>query len=298
MRHRLCAATAAEARRLRLDPMVTNNDAPLGTAFTISVDVRHGLTTGISAEQRCNTVRALANNNMGGGFRAAGSHLSAHRQGRGRPHAVRPHGGGGRSADWRGCPRGRHLRTGQRRRHGDEGRADRRLRREARTERISVADLIAYRQARENLVERIATFPVHTEWGDCTGHAYSTPFDSVQHVAIVYGRVGDGRNMPVRLHRANAVTDVFEGGKTIAAVMKRFAKEGRGVLVYLRDGTAGVPTTRFSDTEASGSEMVRTTQWREVGLGAQISATSASSRSATSRPRRAPMWASAGSGSK
>ena len=52
--------TAAEARRLRLDPMVTNNDA-LGTAFTISVDVRHGLTTGISAEQRCNTVRALAN---------------------------------------------------------------------------------------------------------------------------------------------------------------------------------------------------------------------------------------------
>ena len=62
----VCAPlTAAEARRLRLDPMVTNNDAPLGTAFTISVDVRHGLTTGISAEQRCNTVRALANNNMG-----------------------------------------------------------------------------------------------------------------------------------------------------------------------------------------------------------------------------------------
>ena len=57
----VCALLGAEhARRLRLDPMVAENDAPLGTAFTVSVDVRHGLTTGISAEERCNTVRALA----------------------------------------------------------------------------------------------------------------------------------------------------------------------------------------------------------------------------------------------
>src|SRR6478672_1248580 len=62
----VCAPLSGdEARRLRLDPMVTNNDAPLGTAFTVSVDVRHGLTTGISAEERCNTVRALANGNSG-----------------------------------------------------------------------------------------------------------------------------------------------------------------------------------------------------------------------------------------
>lgn len=55
----------SEARRLRLDPMVSVNDAPLSTAFTISIDVRHGTTTGISAEERTNTVRALANPNMG-----------------------------------------------------------------------------------------------------------------------------------------------------------------------------------------------------------------------------------------
>src|SRR5436305_10214992 len=62
----VCAPVAPEeARRLRLDPMVAMNDAPLGTAFTVSVDTRHGLTTGISAEQRTNTVRALANPNMG-----------------------------------------------------------------------------------------------------------------------------------------------------------------------------------------------------------------------------------------
>ena len=62
----VCApVTLSEARRLHLDPMVAANDAPLGTAFTVTVDVKHGLTTGISAEQRCNTVRALANGNMG-----------------------------------------------------------------------------------------------------------------------------------------------------------------------------------------------------------------------------------------
>src|SRR3954454_19724784 len=62
----VCAPLSAqEAQRPRLAPMVASNDAPLGTAFTVSCDVRHGLTTGISAEQRCNTVRALANNNMG-----------------------------------------------------------------------------------------------------------------------------------------------------------------------------------------------------------------------------------------
>src|SRR5215831_15170075 len=62
----VCAPLAQEeAKRLHLDPMVAINDAPLGTAFTVSVDVRHGLTTGISAEERTNTVRALANHNSG-----------------------------------------------------------------------------------------------------------------------------------------------------------------------------------------------------------------------------------------
>ncbi len=62
----VCAPlTPEDARRLHLEPMVAANDAPLGTAFTVSVDVRHGLTTGISAEERTNTVRALANPNIG-----------------------------------------------------------------------------------------------------------------------------------------------------------------------------------------------------------------------------------------
>src|ERR1700760_3009976 len=62
----VCAPLGVDhARRLHLDPMVAENDAPLGTAFTVTVDVRHGLTTGISAEERPTTVGALANDNSG-----------------------------------------------------------------------------------------------------------------------------------------------------------------------------------------------------------------------------------------
>jgi 3,4-dihydroxy 2-butanone 4-phosphate synthase/GTP cyclohydrolase II len=269
----VCAPlTAAEARRLRLDPMVSSNDAPLGTAFTVTVDVRHGLTTGISAEQRSNTVRALANNNMGAADFVRPGHVF--------PLIAKDGGVLMRSGHTEAAvdlcrlaslpPVGVICELAN-----DDGTVMKgeQIDAFAKThdlKRISVADLIAYRQAREKLVERIATFPVETPWGSFTGYAYSTPFDSVQHMALVYGRIGEGANIPVRLHRANALTDVFEGGKAVGAAMRRFVKEGRGVLVYLRDGTAGVPTTHFPESEATASEAARSSQWREIGLGAQI----------------------------
>ncbi|WP_243372198.1 3,4-dihydroxy-2-butanone-4-phosphate synthase [Microvirga solisilvae] len=269
----VCAPlTVSEARRLRLDPMVASNDAPLGTAFTVTVDVKHGLTTGISAEQRSNTVRALANNNMGAADFVRPGHIF--------PLIAKDGGVLMRSGHTEAAvdlcklanlpPVGVICELAN-----DDGTVMKGAQIDAFAEkhdlkRISVADLIAYRQSREKLVERIATFPVETPWGSFTGYAYSTPFDSVQHMALVHGRIGDGTNIPVRLHRANALTDVFEGGKTVAASMQRFVKEGRGVLVYLRDGTAGVPTTTFADSEETASEVARTNQWREIGLGAQI----------------------------
>ncbi|KLK93174.1 3,4-dihydroxy-2-butanone 4-phosphate synthase [Microvirga vignae] len=269
----VCAPlTASEARRLRLDPMVASNDAPLGTAFTVTVDVKHGLTTGISAEQRSNTVRALANNNMGAADFVRPGHIF--------PLIAKDGGVLMRSGHTEAAvdlcrlaglpPVGVICELAN-----DDGTVMKGAQIDAFAEkhnlkRIPVADLIAYRQSREKLVERIATFPVETAWGSFTGYAYSTPFDSVQHMALVHGRIGDGANIPVRLHRANALTDVFEGGKTVAAAMQRFVKEGRGVLVYLRDGTAGVPTTSFTESEETASEAVRSSQWREIGLGAQI----------------------------
>ena len=264
--------TGSEAKRLRLDPMVASNDAPLGTAFTVTVDVRHGLTTGISAEQRTNTVRAIANNNMGAGDFVRPGHVF--------PLIARDGGVLMRSGHTEAavdlCRLASLPQVGVIcELANDDGtvmKGEQIAAFAARhaLKRLSVADLIAYRQVREKLVERVGTFPVKTEFGDFTGYAYETPFDVVQHYAFVLGRIGDGRNVLARLHRANVVADVLTGGGTIRAALGRFKEEGRGVLVYLREGTAGVPGTGFLASEETGSDADRTRQWREVGVGAQI----------------------------
>ncbi len=267
----VCAPlTAADAQRLHLPPMVAANDAPLGTAFTISVDVKHGMTTGISAEQRCNTARALANRNMGASDFVRPGHVF--------PLIAKEGGVLMRSGHTEAAidlcalanlpPVAVICELAN-----DDGTvmigpqiaafAERNG-----LKRISVADLIAYRQGREKLVERVATFPVETPIGELQGYAYRTRFDQVTHFAFVHGPIGDGRNMPARLHRCDTISDIFGGG-SIPKVLHQFQREGRGVLVYLRDGSAGVPAN-FGGADPDGSDGARARQWREVGLGAQI----------------------------
>jgi 3,4-dihydroxy 2-butanone 4-phosphate synthase/GTP cyclohydrolase II len=136
--------------------------------------------------------------------------------------------------------------------------------------RISIADLIAYRQVRDKLVKRVSEFPVKSEIGTLAGYAYVTPFDNVHHMAFVHGRIGDGRDVPARLHRPDIIRDVFGGANPVHAVLRKFKTEGRGVLVYLRDGAVGVPTNEIPQPGSVSSEVARSRQWREVGLGAQI----------------------------
>src|SRR5260370_623279 len=88
---------------------------------------------------------------------------------------------------------------------------------------ITIADLIAYRQVREKLVERIGEFTYPTEIGTLKGYAYVTPFDKVSHMALVYGRIGDGRDVPTRLHRANILRDIFGGAPEVHGALRRFA---------------------------------------------------------------------------
>jgi 3,4-dihydroxy 2-butanone 4-phosphate synthase/GTP cyclohydrolase II len=111
---------------------------------------------------------------------------------------------------------------------------------------------------------------VQSDIGTLAGYAYVTPFDAIQHMAFVYGRVGDGKNMLARLHRADIIRDVFGRASSIHASLQRFKQEGRGVIVFLRDGAAGVPTQPIPQPGSTGSEVARSRQWREVGLGAQI----------------------------
>jgi 3,4-dihydroxy 2-butanone 4-phosphate synthase/GTP cyclohydrolase II len=269
----VCAPLDGEwARRLNLAPMVAANDAPLGTAFTVSVDVRHGLTTGISAEERTHTVRALANGNSGASDFVRPGHVF--------PLIARDGGVLMRSGHTEACvdlcrlaglpPVGVLSEL-----MNDDGTVMRgpvvaAFAEKHGLKRISIADLIAYRQARDKLVERVAEFQVPSEIGMLTGYAYVTPFDKVHHLAFVYGSIDDGENMPARLHRADVVGDVFGGAKTVHAALRCFKRDGRGVLIYLRDGAAGVPVVDIPQGEATATEAARTRQWREIGLGAQI----------------------------
>jgi 3,4-dihydroxy 2-butanone 4-phosphate synthase/GTP cyclohydrolase II len=271
----VCAPMAAEeAKRLRLDPMVAANDAPLGTAFTVSVDYRFGTTTGISAEERCATVRALANGNAGAQDFVRPGHIF--------PLIAKDGGVLMRSghteaavdlARLAGLPpvgvicelvnddgtvkRGPELRAFAAE-HG--------------LKVIAVADLIAHRQRRERLVECVGSFEVTTEIGRAKGYAYATPFDDIHHLALVFGAVGDGVGVPARLHRENVLADVFGKHRLLSKVLERFEADGRGILVYLREGAAGVPAGELMVAKNGGanSDSTRRQDWRDVGLGAQI----------------------------
>jgi 3,4-dihydroxy 2-butanone 4-phosphate synthase / GTP cyclohydrolase II len=269
----VCAPLApAEARRLHLDPMVAFNNAPLGTAFTVSVDVRHGLTTGISAEERTNTVRALANGNSGAADFVRPGHVF--------PLIAREGGVLMRSGHTEACvdlcrlaglPAVGVLAELM----NDDGTVMRGpelkiFAEQHKLQLLTIAELIAYRQARDKLIERVGEFPVQSEIGPLTGYAFLTPFDPVYHMAFVHGRIGDGKEVLTRLHRADIIADVFGGATTIHRSLARFKAEGRGVLVLLRDGTAGVPVVGIPKSDETASGEARSRQWREVGLGAQI----------------------------
>jgi 3,4-dihydroxy 2-butanone 4-phosphate synthase/GTP cyclohydrolase II len=262
------------AHRLQLPPMVAENEAPLGTAFTISVDFRHGLTTGISAEERCNTVRALANPNSGPAEFVRPGHIF--------PLIAQDGGVLMRSGHTEAAVD--LCRMAQLEPVGvlaelvnDDGTVKRgtdvaKFAAEHRLAIVSVADIIAWRQRSEKLVERVGEFAIATPAGPARAFAYRTPFDPMQHLAVVFGDIGDGRSVPVRLHRESVADDVFGVRTGLDAVVARLAKGGRGVVVYLREGSVGVAeaSRRARDQIKADSSTARRDEWREVGVGAQI----------------------------
>ncbi len=262
--------TAEEARRLKLDPMVALNDAPMGTAFTVSIDYKEGLTTGISAKERCATAHALANKNVQADDFVRPGHIF--------PLVAKSGGVLMRSGHTEAAVdlvklAGLHPAGVICELVNDDGSVKRggqvmAFARQHGFKIISVADLIAHRQKRERLVEQTGCFDVETAIGTAKGFSYVTPFDAVEQLALVFGDIGDGKDVPVRLHRENVLEDVFGDRKTIAAAFAVFKAEGRGVLVYLQEGTAGVPASQHA--EKSGSAQQRQQSWRDVGLGAQI----------------------------
>lgn len=276
----VCAPiTREDARRLRLDPMVSENDAPHATAFTISIDYKHDTTTGISAEDRVATVRAMANPNAGASDFVRPGHIF--------PLVAKDGGVLMRSGHTEAAvdlcklaglpPIGVISEL-----VNDDGTVKRgpqveSFAEEHKLKMVSVADLIAWRQRKEKLVERVYEQSIETIAGPAYAITYSTPYDPMDHLAIVYGDILDGRSVPVRLHLESVIDDVFGKNQPLDTIMHSLAERGRGVVVYLREGSVGVARQSrrareelASDHEEHVSAQQRAESWREVGLGAQI----------------------------
>lgn len=262
--------TNDNARRLRLDPMVAHNDSNHSTAFTVSIDYKPGMTTGISAEERTATCRALVNSNVGPHDLARPGHIF--------PLVARDGGVLLRSGHTEaaidlcrlsGLPLVGVLSELM----NDDGTvmkgaqvAD--FAEQHNLKRATIADLIAYRQVREKLIERVSSFMVDSPIGPLQGHAYRSPFDPIYHLALVYGNIENGKNVLTWFYKSNIVKDLFSGPQTVLKALDHFKTRKAGVLVYLRDGAAGVPVAPLADQSSADAD--RNRQWREVGVGAQI----------------------------
>ncbi|KQZ16283.1 3,4-dihydroxy-2-butanone 4-phosphate synthase [Mesorhizobium sp. Root552] len=273
----VCAPMLREdAKRLNLAPMVADNDSAHTTAFTVSVDFKHGTTTGISADDRTLTVRNLANGNVGGADFVRPGHIF--------PLIAREGGVLMRSGHTEAAvdlcklaglpPVGVISEL-----VNDDGTVKRGPQVAAFAEQhglkqVSVADLIAYRQRQETLVERVACTDIDTTGGKAKLYAYTLPWDPMQHLAIVFGDIRDGVEVPVRLHPEDVVADVFGTRHRLDDIMRSMGEQKRGVIVYLREGSVGVahqdrkrPSADHEDHEEARR---RENEWREIGLGAQI----------------------------
>ena len=238
----ICAPLSADlCDRLDLPPMYHTNQDRTGTAYTVTVDAREGVSTGISAADRARTMRVLAD--------PASTAQDLTRPGHVLP--LRAKGGGvlrrpGHTeaaidlATMAGLrPAGVLCEL-----VNDDGTMQRlpeltKFAAEHGLTLISIADLIAYRRRTEKQVERVVEARIPTAHGNFRAMGYRSAVDSREHVALVYGEIGDGQDVLVRVHSECLTGDVFgslrcDCGPQLDAAMAAVAAEGRGVVLYVR----------------------------------------------------------------
>ncbi|HTB56288.1 MAG TPA: bifunctional 3,4-dihydroxy-2-butanone-4-phosphate synthase/GTP cyclohydrolase II [Polyangia bacterium] len=237
----VCAAlTGDRLSELQLPLMVADNDESQGTAFTVTVDYRHGTTTGISAADRAATLRALADPGSLARDFARPGHVFPLRARSGGVLQRRGHTEAtvdlARAAGFAPCGVLCEL-------VNDDGTMSRPRDLSAFAERhhlalISIADLVAYRRRTERLVAAVAEARLPTRHGLFSARIYRD-HGGTEHVALVMGEPRDAESVLVRVHSECLTGDVFgslrcDCGAQLDAALARVAAEGCGVVVYLR----------------------------------------------------------------
>ncbi|MFB6395334.1 bifunctional 3,4-dihydroxy-2-butanone-4-phosphate synthase/GTP cyclohydrolase II [Polymorphospora lycopeni] len=238
----ICAPlTEADADRLELPPMYHTNQDRRGTAYTVTVDAREGVSTGISAADRAHTIRLLAD--------AATSPADLARPGHVVPLRAKA-GGVLRRPGHTEAAVDLAVLAGLRPAAvlcelvNDDGTMQRlpdlaRFSAEHGLTLITIADLIAYRRRTEKQVERVADARIPTAHGVFRAVGYRAEYDTNEHIALVAGDLGDGEDVLVRVHSECLTGDVFgslrcDCGPQLDAALARVAQEGRGVVLYVR----------------------------------------------------------------
>jgi 3,4-dihydroxy 2-butanone 4-phosphate synthase/GTP cyclohydrolase II len=243
----LCVALTGErCEQLALPLMVARNTESMSTAFTVSVDARHGVTTGISSSDRATTVHALIDPASQPDDIARPGHVFPLRAVAGgvlaRPGHTEATVDLARLA---GCaPAGLLCEVVSADKRGMAGRAElERLAARFDLPLVSVAELARYRRVREPLVARVSQGVVPTRHGALTARVYASLVDGSEHVAFVVGdpaaRPADAPPVLVRLHSECLTGDVLgslrcDCGTQLDDALEQMAADGAGVLVYLR----------------------------------------------------------------